>query len=69
MAELTFEHCSLSDLFKRSSRKLDALKVLSPKLRRLEFIDCSDELVEYFKKLVDSSSDFDTLKVVVKKGK
>lgn len=69
VAELTFEHCSLSDLFKKSSRKLDALKVLSPKLRRLEFIDCSDELVEYFKKLVDSSSDFDTLKVVVKKGK
>ena len=69
VTELTFEDCSLSDSFKKSSRKLDALKVLSPKLRRLEFIDCSDELVEYFKKLVDSSSDFDTLKLVVKKGK
>lgn len=69
VTELTFEHCSLSDSFKKNSRKLDALKVLSPKLRRLEFIDCSDELVEYFEKLVDSSSDFDNLKVVVKKGK
>ena len=63
---LTFENCSLSDLFKKSSRKLDALKVLSPKLRRLEFIDSSDELVEYFKKLVDSSSDFDNLKFINK---
>lgn len=38
VTELTFENCSLSDLFKKSSRKLDALKVLSPKLRRLEFV-------------------------------
>lgn len=63
---LTFEDCSLSDSFKKNSRKLDTLKVLSPKLRRLEFIDCSDELVEYFKKLVDSSSDFDNLKFINK---
>lgn len=67
VVELTFEHCSLSDLFKKSSRKLDALKVLSPKLRRLEFIDCSDELVEYFKKLVGSSSEFGNLKLIVNK--
>ena len=67
--KLTFEGCSLSDSFKKNSRKLDALKVLSPKLRRLEFIDCSDELVEYFEKLVKSSSDFRTLKFIVKKGK
>ena len=66
---LAFEDCSLSDSFKKSSRKLDALKVLSPKLRRLEFINCSDELVTYFKKLVDSSNDFGTLKSTVKKGK
>ena len=66
VTELTFEDCSLSDSFKKGSRKLDALKVLSPKLRRLEFIDCSDELVEYFKKLVDSSSDFDNLKFINK---
>ena len=38
VTELTFENCSLSDLFKKSSRKLDVLKVLSPKLRRLEFV-------------------------------
>ena len=63
---LTFEGCSLSDSFEKSSRKLDALKVLSPKLRRLEFISCSDELVEYFKKLVDSSSDFENLKFINK---
>lgn len=62
VTELTFEDCSLSDSFKKGSRKLDALKVLSPKLRRLDFINCSDELVEYFEKLVDSSSDFGTLK-------
>lgn len=66
VTELTFENCLLSDLFKKNSRKLDALKVLSPILRRLEFIDCSDELVEYFKKLVDSSSDFDNLKFINK---
>lgn len=66
---LTFEGCSLSDSFKKNSRKLNVLKVLSPKLRRLEFVSCSDELVEYFEKLVGSSSDFDKLKVVVKKGK
>lgn len=66
VTELTFEDCSLSDSFKKGSRKLDALKVLSPKLRRLEFIDCFDELVEYFKKLVDSSSDFDNLKFINK---
>ena len=65
--ELTFEDCSLSDSFKKGSRKLDALKVLSPKLRRLEFINCSDELVEYFKKLVGSSSEFGNLKLIVKK--
>lgn len=69
VVELTFEDCSLSDSFKKGSRKLDALKVLSPKLRRLEFVDCSNELVEYFKKLLNTSSDFDNLKVVVKKGK
>lgn len=63
---LTFEGCSLSDSFKKSSRKLDALKVLSPKLRRLEFINCSDELVEYFEKLVNSSSDFENLKFINK---
>ena len=66
VTELTFENCALSDLFKKNSRKLDALKVLSPKLRRLEFIDCSDELVEYFEKLVDSSSDFGNLKFINK---
>ena len=66
VVELTFEHCSLSDSFKKNSRKLDALKVLSPKLQRLEFIDCSDELVEYFEKLVDSSSDFGNLKFINK---
>ena len=63
--ELTFENCSLSDLFKKNARKLDALKVLSPKLRRLELVSCSDELVAYFKKLVDSSSDFGRLKLIV----
>lgn len=67
VTELTFEDCSLSDSFKKGSRKLDALKVLSPKLRRLEFINCSDELVEYFKKLVGSSSEFGNLKLIVKK--
>lgn len=66
VTELTFESCLLSDSFKKSSRKLDALKVLSPKLRRLEFINCSDELVEYFEKLVDSSSDFENLKFINK---
>ena len=66
VVELTFEHCSLSDSFKKNSRKLDALKVLSPKLQRLEFINCSDELVEYFEKLVDSSSDFGNLKFINK---
>ena len=60
---LTFENCSLSDSFKKSSRKLDALKVLSPKLRRLEFVSCSDELVAYFEKLVYSSSGFNNLKI------
>lgn len=65
--ELTFENCSLSDSFKKNSRKLDASKVLSPKLRRLDFINCSDELVEYFEKLVDSSSEFGNLKLIVKK--
>lgn len=67
VTELTFEDCSLSDSFKKGSRKLDALNVLSPKLRRLEFINCSDELVEYFKKLVGSSSEFGNLKLIVKK--
>lgn len=62
--KLTFEGCSLSDSFKKNSRKLDALKVLSPKSRRLEFVDCSDELVEYFEKLVGSSSDFGNLKFI-----
>lgn len=66
VVELTFEHCSLSDSFKKNSRKLDALKVLSPKLQRLEFINCSDELVEYFEKLVDSLSDFGNLKFINK---
>ena len=42
------------------------MKVLSPKLQRLEFINCSDELVEYFEKLVDSSSDFGNLKFINK---
>lgn len=63
---LIFEDCSLSDSFKKGSRKLDALKVLSPKLRRLEFASCSDELVTYFKKLVNSSSDFENLKLITK---
>jgi len=63
---LMFENCSLSDLFKKSSRKLDALKVLSSKLRRLEFVGCSDELLIYFKKLVNSSSDFKNLKLIIK---
>lgn len=63
---LTFEGCSLSDSFRKGSRKLDVLKVLSPKLRRLEFVSCSDELVEYFKKLVDTSSDFENLKFINK---
>lgn len=66
VTELTFENCSLSDSFKKNFRKLDALKVLSPKLRRLEFINCSDELVEYFVKSVDSSSDFGNLKLITK---
>lgn len=61
---LTFENCSLNDLFEKSSRKLDVLKVLSPKLRRLEFVSCSDELVAYFEKLVNSSSDFGNLKFI-----
>lgn len=64
--KLTFDSCSLNDSSKKNSRKLDALKVLSPKLRRLEFINCSDELVEYFEKLVDSSSDFGNLKFINK---
>lgn len=64
---LTFDGCVLSDSFTKNSRKLDALKVLSPKLRRLEFVDCSDELVEYFKKLVGSSSEFGNLKLIVNK--
>lgn len=66
VAELTFENCLLSDLFKKNTRKLDALKVLSSKLRRLEFVDCSDELWAYFKKLVNSSSDFKNLKLIIK---
>lgn len=65
--KLTFEGCSLTDSFKKNYRKLDVLKVLSPKLRRLEFVDCSDELVEYFKKMVGSSSEFGNLKLIVKK--
>ena len=60
---LMFENCSLSDVFKKSSGKLDALKVLSSKLRRLEFVGCPDELVAYFEKLVYSSSGFDNLKI------
>ena len=64
--ELTFENCSLSDLFKKNTRKLDALKVLSSKLRRLEFVDCSYELLVYFRKLVNSSSDFKNLKLIIK---
>ena len=67
VTELTFENCVLSGSFKKDARKLDALKVLSPELRRLEFINCSDELVEYFKKLVGSSSEFGNLKLIVKK--
>lgn len=66
VTELTFENCSLSDLFKKSSRNLDVLKVLSLKLLRLEFVGCSDELLTYFKKLVNSSSDFKNLKLIVK---
>ena len=66
VTELTFENCALSDSFKKGSRKLDVLKVLSPKLRRVKFVNCSDELVAYFKKLVDSSSDFIHLKLNVK---
>lgn len=66
VTELTFENCALSDSFKKGSRKLDVLKVLSPKLRRLGFVNCSDELVAYFKKLVDSSSDFGNLKFINK---
>ena len=66
VTELTFENCALSDSFKKGSRKLDVLKVLSPNLRRLEFVDCSDELIEYFKKLVGSSSDFGNLKFINK---
>lgn len=66
VTELTFENCSLSDSFKNNDRKLDALKVLTPKLRRLEFVNCADELVAYFKKLVDSSSDFGQLKLIIK---
>lgn len=66
VTELTFENCLLSDLFKKNTRKLDALKVLSSKLRRLEFVDCSDELWAYFKKLVNSSSDFKNLKLIIK---
>lgn len=64
--KLTFEGCSLSDSFKKNSRRLDVLKVLSSKLRRLEFVSCSDDLVEYFKKLVDSSNDFGNLKFINK---
>ena len=67
--ELVFENCALSDLFKKNARKLDALRVLSPCLRRLEFVNCSDELVAYFKKLVDSSSDLGRLKVIVENTK
>lgn len=63
---LKFENCSLSDSFKKSSRKLDALKVLSPKLRHLEFVGCSDELLTYFKKLLDSLNDFDNVKLIIK---
>lgn len=66
VTELTFENCVLSGSFKNDARKLDALKVLSPKLRRLEFVNCADELVAYFKKLVDSSSDFENLKFINK---
>lgn len=61
--ELVFENCVLSDSFKTNDRKLDALEVLSTKLRRLDFVSCSDELVAYFKKLVDSSIDFGHLKL------
>ena len=64
VVELSFEHCTLSDSFKKNARKLDALKVLSPELRRLEFVSCSDELVAYFEKLVSSSSDFGNLKFI-----
>lgn len=66
VTELTFENCSLSDSFKKSVKKLDALKVLSPCLQRLEFVGCSDELLTYFKKLVNSSSDFKNLKLIIK---
>ena len=66
VTELTFGNCVLSDSFKKNSRKLDALKVLSPKLRRLEFVGCSNELLTYFKKLVNSSSDFENLKLIIK---
>lgn len=65
VTELTFDNCLLSDSFKKSVKKLDALKVLSPCLRRLEFVGCSDELLTYFKKLVNSSSDFKNLKLII----
>lgn len=64
--ELVFENCVLSDSFKKNDKKLDVLKVLSPCLRRLEFVNCPDELVAYFKKLVDSSSDVGHLKLIIK---
>ena len=67
VTELAFENCVLSGSFKKNTRKLDVLKVLSPKLRRLEFVDCSDVLIEYFKKLVGLSSEFGNLELIVKK--
>ena len=69
VTELTFENCVLSGSLKNNARKLDTLKVLSPKLRRLGFVNCSDELVAYFKKLVDSSSNFGRLKLIVRNTK
>lgn len=66
VTELTFENCSLSDLSKKNARRLDALKVLSPCLRRLEFVNCSDDLVAYFKNLVSSSDELKRLKLVVR---